>query len=166
MDRLFPKRRMHGETRRMMNFYRPSPDGTRILMGGRPPVWRGGSDACTAAHLHGRLCRIFPELRGLRVDHVWRGNVAFAFDHVPHMGQRDGIWYAMGYCGSGVGRATHFGNKIALQMLGRSEGKSFFAELAFSGFPGYTGNPWFLPAVLAGYAAQDWIDLRFRSTIR
>ena len=162
MDRLFPKRRMHGETRRMMNFYRPSPDGQRILLGGRPPVWGGRSDGRTARHLHGRLCRIFPELRNVRVQHLWRGNVAFTFDHAPHMGQHGGVFYAMGYCGSGVGRATYFGHKTALKMLGKPEGKSFFDELPFSSFPGYTGTPWFLPAVLSWYAWQDWRDLKFR----
>lgn len=163
MDRLFPKRRMHGETRRMMNFYRPSPDGTRILLGGRPPIWHGTSEAHTAAHLHARLCRIFPELVDVHVAHLWRGNVAFTFDHAPHMGQHDGIHYAMGYCGSGVGRATYFGHKTALKILGKPEGKSFFDDLPFSSFPGYTGHPWFLPGVLSWYAWQDWRDLQFRS---
>jgi glycine/D-amino acid oxidase-like deaminating enzyme len=164
MDRLFPKRRMHGETRRMMNFYRPSPDGTCILLGGRPPIWGDASDVATAAHLHGKLCRIFPELRNLGVAHLWRGNVAFTFDHAPHMGRHDGIHYAMGYCGSGVGRSTYFGHKIALKILGKPEGKSFFDELAFIGFPGYTGTPWPLPALLSWYVFQDWRDLKYRST--
>ncbi|WP_082622083.1 FAD-binding oxidoreductase [Bordetella sp. N] len=166
MDRLFPRRRMHGETRRMMNFYRPSPDGTRILLGGRPPVLRGKSDAHTATHLHGKLARIFPELSNTQVEYIWRGNVAFTFDHVPHTGQHDGIHYALGYCGSGVGRSTYFGHKAALKMLGKQEGRSVFDELPFSGFPGYTGTPWFLPAVLAGYTLQDHIDLRFKSSLK
>lgn len=166
MDRLFPRRRMHGETRRMMNFYRPSPDGTRVLLGGRPPIIGGKSDAFTAAHLHQKLSRIFPELRSMHVEHVWRGNVAFTFDHVPHTGQHDGIHYALGYCGSGVGRSTYFGYKAALKMLGKPEGNSVFDELPFSGFPGYTGSPWFLPAVMTGYTMQDYIDLRFKSSLK
>lgn len=160
IERLMPKRRMHGETRRMMNFYRPTPDGTRILLGGRPPVWGGASDADTSRHLHGKLCRVFPELASTRIEHLWRGKVAFTFDLVPHMGQHQGIFYALGYCGSGVGRSTYFGHKTALKMLGRAEGKTFFDDLPFRGFPGYTGNPWPLPAILSWYGLQDWRDLR------
>jgi len=166
MDRLFPRRRMHGETKRIASFYRPSPDGTRVLLGSRPPLVRGQSDRCTATHLHNTLTRIFPELGNARLEHVWRGNVAFTFDHVPHTGQHEGIHYAMGYCGSGVGRSTYFGHKAALRMLGKPEGKSVFDELSFSSFPGYTGTPWFLPAVLAGYAVQDYIDQRFKSSLK
>ncbi|MDH3414616.1 MAG: FAD-binding oxidoreductase, partial [Gammaproteobacteria bacterium] len=35
MSRLMPKRRMLGETRHLYHYFRPSPDGTRILFGGR-----------------------------------------------------------------------------------------------------------------------------------
>ena len=157
IDRLLPKRRMYGETRRMMNFYRTTPDGTRLLIGGRPPVLNP-TEARTVEHLRRRLIRLFPELSQVKVDYHWRGNVAFTFDHAPHMGQRDGIYYALGYCGSGVGRSTYFGHKTALKMLGKPEGKSYFDGLKFAGFPGYTGNPWPLPAVMSWYTLRDWMD--------
>ena len=35
MQRLMPTRRMYGDSRRVMAYYRPSPDGQRILFGGR-----------------------------------------------------------------------------------------------------------------------------------
>ena len=35
MDRLMPKRRMVGDSRNLYNYYRPSPDGKRIIFGGR-----------------------------------------------------------------------------------------------------------------------------------
>ena len=45
--------------------------------------------------------------------------MAFTFDRMPHLGEHDGIHYAMGYCGSGVALGTAFGLRMA-QMLGRS----------------------------------------------
>ncbi len=57
----------------------------------------------------------------------------YTYDEVPHIGRTAlGIHYALGYCGTGVSRATYFGNKIALQMLGSAEGRTAFDDLAFS----------------------------------
>ena len=123
MSSLMPTRRMYGDSRRIMAYYRPSPDGRRILFGGR-----GSSrdDALVNARkLRASMIDVFPELKDTRVTHSWSGLVAYAFDHVPHLGCHDGLWYAMGYCGSGVGRATYFGTKLAQKMLGNAEGRSY-----------------------------------------
>jgi len=68
--------------------------------------------------------------------HGWTGRIGYTFDEFPHLGRSpDGVHYAMGYCGTGVSRATHFGRKIALQMLGRPEGRSAFDDIAFPTHP-------------------------------
>ena len=105
------------------------------------------------------MTRIFPQLIGAKITHAWSGTVAFTFDHAPHLGQLDGLWYTMGYCGSGVGRATYFGRKVALKILGDPEGRSALDDLAFEGRPFYTGVPWFLPALIRWHAVADRIGL-------
>ena len=68
----------------------------------------------------------------MQVTHAWSGTIGYTFDEFPHLGRAPtGAYYAMGYCGTGVSRATHFGRKVALQMLGRPEGRSAFDDLAF-----------------------------------
>jgi len=66
-----------------------------------------------------------------------------------------GVHYAMGYCGSGVGRATWFGRKAALKILKDPEGSTPLDDLVFETRPLYSGYPWFLPAVLRWHSLLD-----------
>ena len=105
-----------------------------------------------------RLTGLFPELAGVGLTHSWTGFVAFTFDFLPHMGVRDGVHYAMGYCGSGVTLSSYFGRKLGLRILGAPEAASPFDDRRFSSRPFYTGTPWFLSAIMAYYA---WRDQRY-----
>ncbi len=93
------------------------------------------------------------------MSHAWSGTVAYTFDHAPHIGQLDGLYFAMGYCGSGVGRATYFGRKVALKMLDDPEGRTSLDGLAFSTRPFYSGHPWFLPVVLRWHSWADRLGI-------
>lgn len=155
MARLMPKSRMYGDTRRMVAYYRPSPDGSRIIFGGRASSLRD-QPAANARNLHRSMCEVYPELKPVKVSHVWSGLVAYTFDHAPHIGNNMGIDYAMGYCGSGVARSSYFGQKLGHKMLGNSEkGHTFFDNLNFQSKPMYSGNPWFMPAVLGWHRMMD-----------
>jgi glycine/D-amino acid oxidase-like deaminating enzyme len=99
--------------------------------------------------------RLFPELAAVRVSHSWMGLVAYTFDTLAHIGCRDGIHYAMGYCGSGVSMASYLGTRIGQQVLGRPEGRTAFDGVGFPTRPLYSGRPWFLPASVAFYRWRD-----------
>ncbi len=155
MARLMPKGRAVGESRKMLNYYRPTPDGLAILFGGR-----SGATARTAeekaAALKAQLVAIFPELSGTAVAHVWWGNVAYTFDYLPKLAEHDGVLYANGYCGSGVVWGVWLGRKAAWRLLGEEErARTLFAEGTFQSRPLYGGKPWFLPAIFAWYRWQD-----------
>jgi glycine/D-amino acid oxidase-like deaminating enzyme len=154
MHRLMPTQRMYGDSRRIMAYYRPSPDGRRILFGGRGSA---RDDALVNARkLRASMIDVFPELKNTRITHSWSGLVAYAFDHVPHLGRHDGLWYAMGYCGSGVGRATYFGTRLAQKMLGNTEeGRTAFDDLPLTTRPLYTGNPWFMSPIIQWHRMLD-----------
>jgi len=158
MQRLMPTRRMYGDSRRVMAYYRPSPDGRRILFGGRA-AGPGDRPAANARDLRRFMLEIFPELGKARISHVWSGLVAYTFDHTPHIGQQDGLFYAMGYCGSGVARSTFFGHKLGHKMLGDGEGDTAFDDLPFETRPLYTGKPWFLPAIIRWHRLADRLGL-------
>ena len=159
MNRLMPNKRMCGDSRRIVAYYRASPDGTRILFGGRATGIKD-NPVKNARYLHSSMVEIFPEMGGVGISHIWSGLVAYTFDHAPHIGQRNGLYYAMGYCGSGVARATYFGHKLAHKILGQEEkGHTAFDDLPFNSKPMYTGNPWFMPAVLNWHRIADKIGL-------
>ncbi|WCN13012.1 FAD-dependent oxidoreductase [Marinomonas mediterranea] len=149
-----PNLRGHGGTERLVAYYRPSPDGKRILFGGRA-FGSGDQPQLYSRYLHDFMTRIFPQLSHVKLDYAWSGMIAYTFDHVPHIGQLDSMNYAMGYCGSGVGRANYFGYKAAQQILNLEEGKTSFDELPFKGRPLYYGKPWFLPAIMKWHDFAD-----------
>ncbi|NRB15084.1 MAG: FAD-binding oxidoreductase [Rhizobiales bacterium] len=154
INKLFPKRRMHGGNHRLVQYYRPSPDGKRVLFGAR------GVDFFDRANINGKnlkslLDKIFPELQPIKIDYSWSGKVAYTFDHVPHIGKQDGIYYAMGYCGSGVTRSVYLGKKLSMQILGQEDSQTSFDDLNFQSKPFYNGSPWFLPIVLKWHGFLD-----------
>ena len=142
---LIPNGRMLGTSRRLHNYFRPSPDGRRILFGGRDRT--GGRDPeRAAARLRNELVTIFPQLSDVRITHAWAGNVAFNLDHLPRLFLHDGIHYAAGFCGSGVVWARWLGSKAAQRILGDGRCRSAFEGRPPWAIPFYAGKPWFLPA--------------------
>ncbi len=154
MDRLFPTNRIVSDTRKVVYYYRPSPDRRRVLFGGR--VSHQETDPrVSGPKLHADMVRLFPELRATRISHSWCGFVAYTFDELMHVGKHEGMHYAMGYCGAGVGTSSYFGMRLGQQVLGRKEGKTALDGLAFQTRPFYTGNPWFLAPSVAYYRWRD-----------
>ena len=154
MDKLIPRNRIVSDTRRVVYYYRASPDRTRILFGGR--VSHSETDPrLSAPLLHADMVKVFPELAGTGISHSWCGLVAYTFDELMHVGLHGGMHYAMGYCGAGVGTASYFGMRIGQQVLGLPEGRTALDGLAFQTRPLYTGNPWFLAPSVRYYRWRD-----------
>ncbi|MDD3446032.1 MAG: FAD-binding oxidoreductase [Zavarzinia sp.] len=154
VDRLMPKRRVYGCTARVFHYFRPSPDGTRMLWGGRV----GGAlrgDAEGYRHLAADMARVFPALAGVGIAGGWSGQIGYTFDDMPHMGAAGGIHYALGFCGTGVSRATWFGDKIARKVLGDPGGASAFDELIFLSHPFWFAAERAVPWVEAWYRLRD-----------
>jgi len=151
---LIPNGRMMVETRDKHLYYRPSPDGTRIVLGGRAALHPIQLDEA-AEWLMNELRAIFPTLAGTRVTHVWTGNVAMTRSDLPGIGQRDGIWFALGCNGSGVALMPYLGHNVALKVLGRQEGKTAFDDISFAAVPFYNGTAWFRPLMTWWFRARD-----------
>ena len=157
MDKLFPTGRLIVDTRRVVFYYGPSPDGRRVIFGGR--VSSGESDPKTSGPLlHAEMTKIFPDLGQVAISHSWMGFVAYSFDELAHTGTHDGIHYALGYCGSGVGMASYLGTRMGQRVLGRREGRTALDDLPFPTRPFYAGKPWFLSAAVAWYRWRDQVE--------
>ena len=101
------------------------------------------------------MLRIFPQLVNVKLSHAWTGFVGYSFDYLPHLGEQDSLFYAMGYCGSGICLASYFGNRLGMQVLGRPEGRIAFNDIKFQSRPLYTGNPCFLGALVNYHQIRD-----------
>ncbi len=154
LDRLMPKRRMLGETRNLYHYFRPAPDDSRIVFGGRAGALTEDPRR-KARRLARGLAQIFPELEGVGVTHSWYGYTGFTFDFLPKLVAHDGVHYAAGFCGSGVIWARWLGMKAAQGMVGNRAPDTAFAAEDFATRPLYYGRPWFLPLTVAWYALKD-----------
>ena len=144
-------------TQRVLCYYRPSPDHKRILFGGRASF--GTTDPKSSAPtLHKYMCRVYPQLKEVKLTHSWTGNVAFTFDYLPHMGTHEGVHYLMGCNGSGVAMMSYLGRQTGLKILGKTNRPCAFEDIPFNTRPGYSGNPWFLPLVGNWYRFRDHVD--------
>jgi glycine/D-amino acid oxidase-like deaminating enzyme len=154
---LIPKRRTLADTRRVLCYYRMSPDGKRMIFGGRArftPV----TPQQSAPILYRFMTDRFPQLLGTKITHAWTGNVAFTLDALPHMGQQNGMHYLLGCNGSGVAMMTYLGWQTARKIAGVANRQSAFDTEEFPTHPLYSGNPWFLPAIGGWYRLRDSVD--------
>ena len=90
----------------------------RILIGGRRNLHTGLDLGESASALRSQLIGYFPQLEDVPLTDVWGGKLAVPFDLVPHMGQVDGAWYALGYAGHGVGLSTLLGHDLGGMLFG------------------------------------------------
>jgi glycine/D-amino acid oxidase-like deaminating enzyme len=155
LDRLLPRRRMAVDTKNLVNYFRTTPDN-RLLFGGRArfAVSNPNSDAKSGAILQAALHDVFPELRDTRIDYCWGGMVDMTRDRLPRAGERNGIYYSMGYSGHGTQMSTLMGTIMAEVMDGRAE-LNPWRDFAWPAIPGHFGPPWFLPLVGAYYRLKD-----------
>ncbi|WP_426955795.1 NAD(P)/FAD-dependent oxidoreductase [Muricoccus radiodurans] len=158
-QRLIPQERLVNDTRGLAYAYRRAPGEDRILVGGRASARDHADPGKVAAGLHRVLRGVFPQLAGTRVSHAWGGMVAFTFDRLPHVGQRDGVHHVLGCNGSGVVMNSYLGRKAAAMALGLPEAATGFAGRDLAGAPPYTpfyrGRAWFMPPLTLWYDAKD-----------
>ena len=160
MATLFPKHRMISESRERHCYYRPSPDGTRLVFGARAAMF-DAPDGFASAELRRLVRQVFPALAYVRFSHFWRGRTGFTFSFLPHVGQIDGIWYAMGYSGNGNAMAPWLGHKAGLLIAGDADGRTAFQQTPFPTRPWHRGRPWFLPLADVLFRGRDaWHNIR------
>lgn len=155
-----PKNRSFADTRRVLTYYRMSPDGRRLIFGGRARF--GHTDPVeTASILYRFMTDRFPQLRGVKITHAWTGNVAFTLDELPHMGRFDNLHYALGCNGSGIAMMSYLGHQTARKVAGKVNRVCAFDRPEFPDHPLYNGSTWFLPWIGRYFRTRDWIDRRF-----
>lgn len=159
--KICPKGRTFSETRRVLHYYRLSPDGKRVIFGGRARFTEIPAEM-RARLLHEAMVERLPELAGIKVTHAWQGNVAFTADALPHAGEVEGLHFVLGCNGSGVSMMPFLGDAMGRSLAGRLRGTVPFAGTTLPTIPLYSGKPWFLPLIGGAFRAMDYFDERVR----
>jgi glycine/D-amino acid oxidase-like deaminating enzyme len=155
-EELSPNGRTFYDSKNFLNYFRLTPDG-RMLFGGRNDLSTNLDLHESAARLRQRMVTVFPQLRESTITHTWTGRLGLTFDLVPHIGQVEGIHYALGYGGHGVALATYVGTEAGLLLSGQKLG-SPFQEIPHPTRFFYRGRPWFVPAAAAYFRLLDRIS--------
>ncbi|MET3433293.1 glycine/D-amino acid oxidase-like deaminating enzyme [Herbaspirillum seropedicae] len=155
LKQLLPTQRMYTDTKNFVNYFRATPD-QRLLFGGRArfAVSNPQSDARSGEILRAQMLEVFPALAQTRIDYCWGGMVDMTTDRLPRAGQRDGLYYSMGYSGHGTHMATLMGSIMAEIMDGHAD-LNPWKDFDWPAIPGHFGKPWFLPFVGAWYRLKD-----------
>ncbi len=164
---LLPRMRAYGNSARAFHYFRPSPDGKRILWGGRVGRWgdhmiQGEKQKNWKAfrHLRDDMANVFPSLSNVQIEFCWSGLIGYSFDDMPHIGVNEqGIHYACGYCGTGVTRSVYLGSKIAEQVITHQTGNTPFGDEPLPSHLFQAVAPQMVPVVERWYRLRDWSGL-------
>lgn len=123
------------DLRWILDYYRLSADG-RLLFGGGT-IYGGTDPADIRGKILPNLEKVFPGLKGVRVDYAWSGNCALSFSRVPQMGRLGpATYYATGYSGHGVVGSHLFGRILAQAVDGDLTRFDAFSRVPWLPFPG------------------------------
>jgi glycine/D-amino acid oxidase-like deaminating enzyme len=96
------------DSRRVLNYFRRTPDG-RVMLGGRGPMRAPRGSRPYRAMEHA-LSKVFPQLRDARIEYRWFGRLSIPMDFQPHMQEvQPGVLALNGYAGKGVALGAQLG---------------------------------------------------------
>ena len=125
----------------VVDYYRMSTDG-RLLYGGRCN-YSGREPASIKASILPRMLKTYPQLKDVRIDYEWGGNVGIVLKRIPTLGRINGnVWYSQGYSGHGVNVTHVMGEVVADAITGQMEKFDLFAKVKHHRIPGsqWLGN--------------------------
>lgn len=152
---LIPSGAAVADTKFVLDYYRLTADG-RLLFGGGESY--GGRDLDNVAEIvRPHIERVFPQLKGVKIDNAWGGRLAITMPRLPHLGRlTPNAYFGQGYSGQGVAIATLAGKLIAEAITGQAARVDVYASLNVPALPGGTlfRKP-LLALALTWYALRD-----------
>jgi gamma-glutamylputrescine oxidase len=151
---LIPSGAAVSDSKFVLNYYRLSADHRLIFGGGErySPRSPANIETFVRPYLEG----VFPQLKGVAIDHAWGGMVGVSLNRLPQFGRIGASFYAHGWSGHGVVLTTLAGQLIAEAMQGTAERFDLFAALPSRPFPGgpLLRHPLYVAGML-WYALRD-----------
>ncbi len=146
------------DSRFAFDYYRALPD-TRLLWGGRISV-RNRSPQAVQRLLTQDLLRVFPPLKGVKVDYAWSGLMSYARHQMPQVGgSDDGLWWAQAFGGHGLAPTSVAGELLAAAIAAGDDHWKQFADYGLVS----TYRPFGYLGAQASYWWQqghDWLKTR------
>lgn len=119
-----------------VNYYRMTADN-RLLFGGGERYFPRNAKQIEPV-VRKPLEKIFPQLKGVPIEHGWGGLVSVTTSRLPDFGRMGPLFYAQGYSGQGAILSTLAGKLLADAMGGTAEQFDLMSKIAPSPFPGGT----------------------------
>ncbi len=158
---LSPNNRMIFDFKHFLNYYRLS-DDNRMVFGGRAAFMPENDKTVreSAVILAREMTQVYPQLKGAKVEYAWGGTLGFAFDLMTHVGQMNGMYFALGFAGHGVAMGTYLGKTVAEAIHNGNINEHPFAAFPFPNPPLglYRNTPWFLPLVGVWHRFLDVVE--------
>jgi glycine/D-amino acid oxidase-like deaminating enzyme len=152
--RILPGGQAVSDSRRVVIYYRKSPDG-RLFLGGRGTMTEPTS-ARGWAHLERAMLRLFPDLAGIAIERRWFGRVCMTLDHLPHIHEPEsGLVIAAGCQGRGIGLMTALGPRLAEYVVTRDSAVLPFPLTAIRPIPLHRFRRIGVGAAIAWYRLID-----------
>ncbi|HCE1796984.1 TPA: NAD(P)/FAD-dependent oxidoreductase [Vibrio parahaemolyticus] len=139
----------------LLDYFRLTAD-KRLLFGGGV-VYGARDPENIEALIRPKMEKVFPQLKGIKIDYTWTGNFLLTYSRMPQFGSfADNIYYLQGYSGHGV-TCTHLAGKLLAETLtGHAERFDAFAALKHYSFPG--GRHFQIPFTAMGAAYYNLRD--------
>lgn len=139
------------DTRFAFDYYRALKD-TRLLWGGRISV-RDRSPKAVQKVLMRDLLRVFPQLKGVRIDYAWSGLMSYARHQMPQIGTNgDGLWWMQAFGGHGTAPTCVAGELLASAIAQDDQGWRQFSQFGLQtahkpmGYLGAQAQYWWMEA--------------------
>ncbi|MCC8932365.1 NAD(P)/FAD-dependent oxidoreductase [Rhizobium sp. 'Codium 1'] len=156
-DTILPGRHAVSDSRRILVYYRRSPDG-RLVLGGRGSM-RPPRTAEDWVHLERALLRLYPMLSNVAISHRWFGRVAMTPDHLPHLHEPEpGLLMVAGCQGRGIGLMVSLGEPIAHYVATGDPGKLPLPVSPLHGIPLHRFRRIGIAAHVAWYRLLDGLE--------
>lgn len=155
---IIPQNMAFADMRIALDYFHLSAD-RRLLFGGLC-TYSGKDPRDIEAALRPNLEKVFPQLKGVRIDYEWGGMIGIGANRMPQIGRlpdANNIFYAQAYAGHGV-NATHMAAKLLAEAICQQAGHfDVFAKIKHMTFPG--GPTFRSPMLAAGMLYHRFKDL-------
>ncbi len=143
----------------VVNYYRFTAD-RRFLFGGRESYSIGFPRDIDGALVR-RMTTLFPQLKGVRIEHSWGGTLGITMTRVPSLLRpHPNILSGAGFSGHGVALSGLAGRIMAEAVWGQSASFDVMAGLPTPRFPGGTAlRAPLLTLAMTWYALRDRLGL-------
>jgi gamma-glutamylputrescine oxidase len=119
----------------VLDYFRRSADH-RLLFGGRVN-YSGLRSFDAPSATRARMLAVFPQLRDVRVEYAWGGDVDITLNRAPHFGRlAPNVYFLQGFSGHGIALTGIAGKLIAEAIAGTAERFDVFARIPHRNFPG------------------------------